>query len=113
LTRLVQRGREAGLHLVAATQRPSAAILSSVMRANFPLRLVGRVVSAEDARAASGRGGTNAHLLNGRGDFLAVSGGERTLRFQAAQIRAEELERALRRQSAPGRMLALPAAVGR
>lgn len=72
VTRLAQRGREAGLHLIAATQYPAAAILGGLMRANFPLRLVGKVVSAEDARVASGRAGTNAHLLGGRGDFIAV-----------------------------------------
>jgi len=86
LTRLAQRGREAGIHLVAATQHPSAAILGSVMRANFPLRLVGRVTSAQDARVASGRAGTDAHLLHGRGDFLAISGGDRPIRFQVAQM---------------------------
>ncbi len=91
LTRLVQRGRQAGIHVIAATQHPSSAILSSVMRANFPLRLVGRVVSADDARVASGRAGTNAHLLNGRGDFLAVSGGENPIRFQVAYIDEKEL----------------------
>jgi len=80
ITRLVQRGRQAGIHVIAATQHPAASILSSLMRANFPLRIVGKVVSAEDAKMASGRAGTNAHLLGGRGDFLAVSG--ETLRFQ-------------------------------
>ncbi len=93
LTRLVQRGRQAGIHVVAATQHPSSAILSSLMRANFPLRLVGRVVSADDARVASGRAGTNAHLLNGRGDFLAVSGGDTPLRFQVAYIGEKDLKR--------------------
>jgi S-DNA-T family DNA segregation ATPase FtsK/SpoIIIE len=92
LTRLVQRGRQAGVHVIAATQHPSSAILSSVMRANFPLRLVGRVVSADDARVASGRAGTNAHLLSGRGDFLAVSGGENPIRFQVAYIDEKDLK---------------------
>ena len=92
LTRLAQRGREAGIHLVAATQHPSAAILGSVMRANFPLRLVGRVTSAQDARVASGRGGTDAHLLHGRGDFLAVSGGEKPIRFQVAQVKERDIK---------------------
>ncbi len=92
LTRLVQRGRQAGVHVIAATQHPSSAILSSVMRANFPLRLVGRVVSADDARVASGRAGTNAHLLNGRGDFLAVSGGDNPIRFQVAYIDEKDLK---------------------
>ncbi len=92
LTRLLQRGREAGIHLVAATQRPSSAVLSGLMRANFPLRLVGRVVSADDARVASGRAGTQAHLLNGHGDFLAVAGGDVPLRFQVAHIEEKDLQ---------------------
>jgi S-DNA-T family DNA segregation ATPase FtsK/SpoIIIE len=91
LTRLAQRGREAGIHLVAATQRPSAAILSGLMRANFPLRLVGRVVSAADARIAAGRYGTGAETLTGRGDFLAVYGGQ-IRRFQAAYAEGREME---------------------
>jgi S-DNA-T family DNA segregation ATPase FtsK/SpoIIIE len=94
LTRLAQRGREAGIHLVAATQYPSAAILSGVMRANFPLRLVGRVVSADDAKVAAGRHGTGAETLAGKGDFLAIAGGT-TMRFQAAYATDEELTEAL------------------
>jgi len=89
LTRLLQRGRESGIHVVGATQHPSAAILGSLMRANFPLRLIGRVASADDARVASGQAGSGAHLLAGRGDFVAVHGGAVT-RFQAAH--ADELE---------------------
>ncbi len=95
LTRLAQRGREAGVHLVAATQRPSAAVLDGVLRANFPLRLVGKVTSAMEARLASGRAGTEAHLLQGRGDFLAVGGG-RPIRFQTAYVGAEEAKLAVR-----------------
>ncbi len=91
VTRLAQRGREAGIHLVAATQRPSSDLLGGLMRANFPLRLVGKVVSADDARVAAGRGGTEAHLLNGRGDFLAVSGGDVPTRFQAAYSDEDEI----------------------
>lgn len=95
LTRIAQRGREAGVHLIAATQRPSAAVLSGLLKANFPLRLVGRVTSPEDARVASGRAGTQAHLLEGRGDFLAVGSGETLIRFQAAWIDPEALRAAL------------------
>ena len=91
LTRLVQRGREAGIHLVAATQHPAAALLGSVMRANFPLRLIGRVAAAQDALVASGRGGTDAHLLHGRGDFIAVSGGDQPIRFQVANITEKDI----------------------
>lgn len=93
--RLVARGREAGVHLVAATQHPSAAILGSLMRANFPLRLVGQVVSADDARVAAGRPGTHAERLGGRGDFLAVWGSER-VRFQVPLMTAETMGRLAR-----------------
>jgi hypothetical protein len=60
------------------------------MRANFPLRLVGRVTSIDDARIAAGRGGTDAHTLQGQGDFLAVAGSE-LYRFQAAHISPDQL----------------------
>jgi len=90
LTRLVQRGREAGVHLVAATQKPAASVLGGVMKGNFPVRLVGRVASANDARVAAGIGGSGAEQLSGRGAFLLVSGGE-VVRFQAAYAGEEEM----------------------
>lgn len=90
LTRLTQRGREAGLHVVAATQKPTAAVLGPLIKANFPTRLVGRVTSIEDARVAAGWSGTGAERLTGNGDFLAIAEG-RMLRFQAAYINEEEL----------------------
>ncbi|WP_376789577.1 DNA translocase FtsK [Thermoflexus sp.] len=90
LTRLAQRGREAGIHLLACTQKPTAALLGGRLTANFPARLVGRVVSAEDARVAAGIGGTGAERLPGKGDFIAVVGGALT-RFQAAYLAPEEL----------------------
>ncbi|MDF1514907.1 MAG: DNA translocase FtsK [Anaerolineae bacterium] len=110
LTRLAQRGREAGIHLIVAAQHPSSAILSSVMRANFPLRLVGKVTSAQDAQVASGRAGTNAHCLGGRGDFLAVSGGDNPLRFQVPNVKRDELHR-IAMQVGRARTPALTAAV--
>jgi len=90
LTRLTQRGREAGVHIVAATQKPTTAVLGSLIKGNFPVRLVGRVTSIADARTASGWSGTGAERLMGRGDFLAVAEG-RVIRFQAAHISLEEI----------------------
>jgi S-DNA-T family DNA segregation ATPase FtsK/SpoIIIE len=83
LTRIAQRGREAGIHLIACTQKPSAKAIGSLLKANLPLRLVGRVVSAEDARVAAGMPGSGAERLVGSGDFLAIAAG-RIIRFQAA-----------------------------
>ena len=49
LVRLTQRGREAGLHLVACTQKPAAAVIGGLVKSNFPVRLVGAVTSPDDA----------------------------------------------------------------
>lgn len=98
LVRLAQSGHLAGIHLVVATRRPAAAVLSGVLRANFPLRLMGKVMSAEDARVAAGRGQTEAHLLNGRGDFLAVGGSATPIRFQIAHIGDQEAQQMLSEQ---------------
>jgi S-DNA-T family DNA segregation ATPase FtsK/SpoIIIE len=92
LTRLTQRGREAGIHVVAATQKPTTAVLGSLVKANFPVRLVGRVTSAEDARTATGWSGTGAERLMGQGDFLAVAEG-RVIRFQAAHVSPAEIQK--------------------
>ncbi len=91
LTRLVQRGREAGIHVIACTQKPSSEVMGTLMRANFPVRLVGKVVSPEDARVAAGCGGTGAEKLAGRGDFIAVAAGQK-LRFQAAFVSVAEMQ---------------------
>lgn len=90
LTRLTQRGREAGIHLIACTQKPASQVLGSLAKANFPVRLVGRVTSPEDARCAAGVGGSGAERLSGLGDFVVVAGGQVT-RFQAAYVPRREL----------------------
>ena len=89
LTRIAQRGREAGLHLLAGAQKPASTVLGPLLKANFPVRLVGRVGSAEDARVATGIGASGAEKLMGRGDFLAVYASQVT-RFQAAWIPAKD-----------------------
>ncbi len=91
LTRLVQQGRGAGLSLVACTQKPTASVVRSLLKENFPVRLVGRVANAEDARVAARIRGTNAEELAGHGDFLAIAGGE-VIRFQAAYSSTDELD---------------------
>ena len=90
LTRLTQRGRKAGVHVVACTQKPTAAVLGSLVKANFPLRLVGSVASPEDAKVAAGVRGTGAEKLLGRGDFLLVNKGQ-AVRFQAAWAEEGEI----------------------
>ncbi len=92
VTRLVQRGRGAGIHVVACTQKPTAAVIGSLVKSNFPVRVIGSVVSPEDAKVASGISGTGAEKLLGRGDFVLVAKGQ-VLRFQGAYIGRNEIAR--------------------
>ncbi len=94
LTRLVQRGRSAGMSVIACTQKPTVRAVGSLLKANFPVRIVGRVTSAEDARVAAGVGATGAEKLMGRGDFMLITGGQ-VIRFQAAQAQTADLAGAL------------------
>ncbi len=89
LARLAQRGRSAGISIIACTQKPTATAIGSLIKANFPVRLVGRVTSPEEARVASGLGGSGAEKLAGRGDFVLIAAGQ-MVRFQAAYLRPEE-----------------------
>jgi S-DNA-T family DNA segregation ATPase FtsK/SpoIIIE len=102
MTRLTQRGRSAGIHLVACTQKPLVASIGSLTRSNFPVRLVGSVASADDAKIAAGIPGTGAEKLLGRGDFLLVAKGHVT-RFQAAYVETQEIKQIVSRMNAGGR----------
>jgi S-DNA-T family DNA segregation ATPase FtsK/SpoIIIE len=102
LTRLTQRGRSAGIHIIACTQKPLAASIGSITRSNFPVRLVGSVTSADDAKIAAGIAGTGAEKLMGRGDFLLVAKG-RVTRFQVAYASPGEIRRVVARMQAVSR----------
>jgi S-DNA-T family DNA segregation ATPase FtsK/SpoIIIE len=96
LTRLAQRGRQAGIHLVACTQRPTASVIGGLIKSNFPVRVVGSVASAEDAKVASGLPRTGAERLLGKGDFIVVARGEQ-VRVQAAYAGDGEIRSAVAR----------------
>jgi S-DNA-T family DNA segregation ATPase FtsK/SpoIIIE len=108
LTRLTQRGREAGIHLVACTQKPTATVIGSLIKSNFPVRIVGSVASPEDAKVATGIGGTGAERLLGQGDFLVVAKGQVT-RMQAAYASEGEVRDLVGKLRAGSRPLLLAA----
>jgi S-DNA-T family DNA segregation ATPase FtsK/SpoIIIE len=89
--RLTQRGREAGVHVVGCTQKPAASVIGGLVKSNFPVRIVGRVVSPEDAKVATGLAGSGAERLQGEGDFVLVARGQVT-RMQAAFVGAAEVK---------------------
>lgn len=113
LAELLQRGAEAGIHLVLATSQPTADWLSSVMRANLPLRLVGRVRDEAESLAATAVVGAEAHALLGEGDFLAVADGSQ-VHFQAAFIGNYDLHLTLEtiHRNRPQPLLAQPLLLG-
>jgi S-DNA-T family DNA segregation ATPase FtsK/SpoIIIE len=90
LTRVVQRGRSAGISVIACTQKPTSSAVGSLVKANFPVRLVGKVTSAVEALVASGVAGSGAEKLVGRGDFVLIAGGDR-IRLQIAHLSAPDL----------------------
>jgi S-DNA-T family DNA segregation ATPase FtsK/SpoIIIE len=96
LRRLMQRGREAGMHVIACTQKPTAAGIGGLVKSNFPVRVVGSVGSPEDAKVATGVAQTGAERLMGEGDFLVVAQGEVT-RLQAAYVGPEEVREVVAR----------------
>ena len=102
LTRLLQRGRGAGIHIVACVQKPTVAIIGSLVKSNFPVRIVGSVASPEDAKVASGLAGTGAERLLGRGDFLVVAQGQ-VMRLQAAYVSSQEIQELTARLREGGR----------
>ncbi|MDH3815557.1 MAG: DNA translocase FtsK 4TM domain-containing protein [Acidobacteriota bacterium] len=77
ITRLAQKARAVGVHLVCATQRPSVDILTGIIKANFPCRIAYKVRSRFDSRTILDSMGAE-HLL-GRGDMLFLPPGSANL----------------------------------
>ena len=87
LKRIAQKGRAAGIHLIVATQKPSAEVISTVIRSNLPSQLALRVKSATDSRIILEEAG--AESLAGKGDaFLRTTRGLQ--RVQCAKVSRPE-----------------------
>ncbi len=92
LTRLAQMARAAGIHIILATQRPSADVLTGTIKANFPTRISFQVSSKIDARIIIDQGG--AESLLGNGDMLFCPPGTgKLMRIQGAYISEKEISR--------------------
>ena len=74
IQRLCQKGRAAGFHLLLATQRPDAKIVTGVIKANLQLRVALKVASKSNSQIILGEGFTQAQHLLGHGDMLVGNG---------------------------------------
>ena len=91
ICRVAQMGRAAGMHLVIATQRPSADVITGLMKANIPSRIAFAVSSAMESRIILDQGG--AEKLVGMGDMLfSPVGCGKPTRIQGAFVSDEERE---------------------
>ena len=91
ICRIAQMGRAAGIHLVIATQRPSADVITGLMKANIPSRIAFSVASAMESRIILDTIG--AEKLVGKGDMLfAPIGCGKPLRVQGCFVTDAEVE---------------------
>ena len=92
ITRLAQKSRAAGIHLLLATQRPSVDVITGLIKANIPTRVALRVNSKIDSRTILDAGG--AEDLLGHGDMLFLGPGKiEPERVHGAFISDDEVNR--------------------
>ena len=94
ITRLAQKARAVGIHLVVATQRPSVDVITGLIKSNFPSRISFQVSSKIDSRTIIDQMG--AEKLLGRGDMLfLLPGSASPLRLHNAFVTLDEIEQVM------------------
>jgi DNA segregation ATPase FtsK/SpoIIIE, S-DNA-T family len=91
LSRLAQKSRAVGIHIIVATQRPEAKIVTGLIKSNLPCRIAFRVASRMDSRIVLDQNG--AEVLMGQGDMLFLPPGScKLVRAQGTYLDDNELK---------------------
>jgi S-DNA-T family DNA segregation ATPase FtsK/SpoIIIE len=95
IVRLAQKSRAVGIHLVVATQRPQANVVTGLIKSNMPSRIAFRVASKMDSRIVLDQNG--ADLLLGQGDMLFLPpGASKPIRGQGTFIDDKEMKESVK-----------------
>lgn len=91
ISRIAQKARACGIHMIVATQRPSVDVITGLIKANIPTRISFSVSSQIDSRTILDVGG--AEKLLGRGDMLFLANGtNKPVRLQGTFVSDEEID---------------------
>jgi S-DNA-T family DNA segregation ATPase FtsK/SpoIIIE len=102
LSRLAQKSRAVGIHLLVATQRPQANVVTGLIKSNLPCRIAFRVASRMDSRIVLDQNG--AEVLMGEGDMLFLPpGSAKLVRAQGTYIEDDELRAVIKDLAAKAR----------
>ncbi|MFC2948682.1 DNA translocase FtsK [Virgibacillus sediminis] len=92
ISRIAQKARACGIHLLLATQRPSVDVITGLIKANIPTRIAFSVSSQVDSRTILDTSG--AEKLLGKGDMLFIENGTgKSIRLQGPFVSDDEIER--------------------
>jgi DNA segregation ATPase FtsK/SpoIIIE, S-DNA-T family len=107
ITRLAQKARAAGIHLILATQRPSVDVITGLIKANFPARISFQVTSRVDSRTILDSIGSEKLL--GNGDLLYLPPGTaRLTRVHGAFVSDQDVRKVMKFIKQQGRPNYLP-----